>query len=241
MKISGLQKLTLLDYPDHLAAIVFLPGCNFRCPFCQNSPLVLPQSPADSVPSLDENALFHFLNKRAGILDGVCITGGEPTLQADLPDFIKKIRSLGYLVKLDTNGSNPDMLEELLSDGLLDYAAMDIKAGRDNYANVCGLDARSSKETGAMLQRIERSVRLLKDSAADFEFRTTVVRGLHTECDFADISDWLSGCSRYFLQSFRDCPQVLLKQHSFSAFSPEEMAGFLSIVQKKIPQAALRG
>ena len=245
MKILGLQKLTLLDFPGRVAAIVFTGGCNFRCPFCQNSSLVLaPQI----VPEISEEEFRQFLHRRQGLLDGICVTGGEPTLHADLPDFLASIKDAGYLVKLDTNGTNPDMLESLLSDGLLDYIAMDVKAGPGNYARVCGLSALS--ETSAdnlpdtkerLLANVRRSVKLLMGSGIEYEFRTTVVKGLHSARDFEEIASWLAGCRAYFLQAFRDCPEVLLEDHPFSAFSDEEMKDFLKIVQKKIPQAALRG
>ena len=256
MKILGLQKLTLLDFPGHVAAIVFTGGCNFRCPFCQNSSLVL--SP-ETLPFISEAEFEQFLHKRQGILDGICVTGGEPTLHTDLPEFLNQIKSFGYLVKLDTNGTNPDMLQLLLDRKLLDYIAMDIKAGPSNYTHVCGLNYKFDgaidkpeqlsykAETDArskipwLLENVYRSVNILKSSDIDYEFRTTVVNGLHSEQDFKEIASWLSGCPRYFLQSFRDCPEVLQQGHSFSSFSKEEMLHFLEIVQKEIPQAALRG
>lgn len=249
MKLSGLQKLTLLDYPGHLAAIVFLPGCNFRCPFCQNSSLVLTP---ESAPTLSQEEFQRFLKKRSGILDGICVTGGEPTLHADLPDLFRMIHEAGYLAKLDTNGTNPDMLELLLHEKLIDYVAMDIKAGRSNYRRVCGLPVPNQSEipescsftaihSDLLLTKVNRSVELLKNSDIEYEFRTTVVNGLHTADDFEDIADWISNCKAYYLQSFRDCPEVLQQEHTFSAFSESEMYHFLHIVQKKIPAAALRG
>ena len=144
MKILGLQKLTLLDYPGHIGAIVFLGGCNFRCPFCQNSSLV--QRPAE-LPIVTEEEFFSFLKKRSGILEGVCVTGGEPTLSPELPDFLSSIKSAGYLVKLDTNGTNPDMLGSLIAEKTVDYVAMDIKAGRANYGHVCGIKNPSNAES----------------------------------------------------------------------------------------------
>lgn len=233
MHISGLQKLTLLDFPGHLAAIVFLPGCNFRCPFCQNRSLVLPESDSPAI-SIDE--FQRFLKKRSGILEGICITGGEPTLWNELPDFLSMIRQEGYLTKLDTNGTNPDMLRFLLSENLLDYAAMDIKAGRNNYFNVSGIAADSP-----LLDRVAQSVSLLLNSKINYEFRTTVVGGLHTEEDFFDIAQWIRGCKHYYLQSFRDCDEILLNNHPFYSFSDTEMQHFLNIIQKEIPQACLRG
>lgn len=258
MKISGLQKLTLLDYPGRVAAIVFLGGCNFRCPFCQNSSLVLTPGQLPEIPAQE---FRQFLRKRSGLLDGVCVTGGEPTLHQDLPELFSLIKSEGYLAKLDTNGTNPDMLEDLIRQGLVDYVAMDIKAGRKNYARVCGLsrpavsipsclkrssDATCSANDGPdgflpLFKNICRSVDILKTSSLEYEFRTTVVKGLHNEEDFEDIASWLSGCQNYYLQSFRDCEEVLQKDHAFSDFSREEMERFLEIVQKEIPQASLRG
>lgn len=233
MYISGLQKLTLLDYPGHLAAIVFLGGCNFRCPFCQNSSLVLP---TEEVPSIAAEEFRAFLRKRAGILEGICITGGEPTLYKELPELISMIHQEGYLVKLDTNGTNPELLASLLHNNMLDYVAMDIKAGRPNYPNVSGLSPNTD-----LLAKVEASVQLLLHSEIDYEFRTTVVGGLHTEEDFLDIAQWIRGCCHYYLQSFRDCDEILQKDHSFFPFSEEQMLHFLEIVQKEIPQASLRG
>ena len=238
MKISGLQKLTLLDYPGHLAAVVFLPGCNLRCPFCQNSSLVLEP---ETAPAITEEELMHFLKKRSGILEGVCVTGGEPTLHPELPDLLAYIHDAGYLAKLDTNGTDPGLLQSLIQDGLVDYVAMDIKAGKSNYRRVCGLTANVPEMSDPLLKKIDRSIEILKTGAIDYEFRTTVVQGLHTEQDFTEIRDWLSGSQAYFLQSFRDCPEVLMENHPFTAFSEEQMKHFLEIVQETIPTAALRG
>lgn len=233
MLISGLQKLTLLDFPGHLAAIVFLDGCNFRCPFCQNRSLVLP---SEELPSIDMDEFQRFLKKRSGILEGICVTGGEPTLHKELPEFLRMIRQAGYLVKLDTNGTNPEMLQSLMAEGLLDYVAMDIKAGRKNYARVAGISSDSQ-----LLKNVEQSVSLLLESDLDYEFRTTVVGGLHSSEDFPDIARWIKGCPHYYLQAFRDCDEILMENHPFFTFSEEEMKQFLAIVQKEIPQADLRG
>lgn len=250
MNILGLQKLTLLDYPEHLAAILFLGSCNFRCPFCQNSSLVLEP---ETLPVISREDFLSFLKKRAGILDGIVVTGGEPTLHADLPDLLRDIHNAGYLVKLDTNGTNPAMLQSVIDDGLVDYVAMDIKAGRRNYRRVCGLEKlhilnsdlrQVPGEPDTLMKKVENSIQILKNSSLPYEFRTTVVRGLHTTADFEDIASWLSPLSdqaHYYLQSFRDCPEVLQSDHSFSEFSAAEMQEFLQIVQKKIPQASLRG
>ncbi len=248
MKICGLQKLTLLDYPGRVAAIVFLDGCNLRCPFCQNRSLVL--SPGQ-LPEITKEEFQAFLRRRAGLLDGICVTGGEPTLHRELAELFSLIKAEGYLAKLDTNGTNPAMLEDLTKRGLVDYVAMDIKAGPDNYPRVCGLEedgfgSASSGPAGSggnprLLENVFRSVELLKSSSVEYEFRTTAVKGLHTERDFEAIADWLSGCQNYYLQSFRDCEEVLQENHAFSDFPAAEMKGFLEILQKKIPRASLRG
>lgn len=235
MKILGLQKLTLLDYPGYVAAIVFLGGCNLRCPFCQNSSLVLTP---DELPQIDREEFLRFLKRRAGILEGICVTGGEPTLHKELPDLLKDIRNAGYLTKLDTNGTNPDMLEALLRDNMLDYVAMDIKAGSGHYAKVCGL---SEERAADHLEKIKHSVELLKGCAIPYEFRTTAVKGLHDDSDFLEIRNMICGCQNYYIQNFRDCPEVLQANHPFSPFSPAEMQHFLEIVWTDIPKAELRG
>ncbi len=236
MHIYGLQKLTLLDYPEHLAALCFLGGCNFRCPFCQNGVLVL--SP-ESEPHLKPEELLSFLKKRRGILDGICISGGEPTLHADLPELIRSVKELGYLVKLDTNGTNPDMLSFLLDEGLLDYIAMDIKSSPTGYPLAVGCPS-------LPMDRIQSSIDLLMQRSPDYEFRTTAVKGIHTCSDFAEIGRWIAGCKRYFIQSYRESPaavgELLGKDMTaFGSFSPEECREFLEIVQKTIPHACLRG
>lgn len=235
MNILGLQKLTLLDYPGRLAAIIFLGGCNFRCPFCQNSSLVLTPH---TLPVISPEEFSNFLKKRSGMLDGICVTGGEPTLHADLPDLFRQIHDAGFLTKLDTNGTNPNMLQYLIEEKLVDYVAMDIKAGRDNYKKVCGLGKTSDNYP---LIHIQESADLLMHSSIEYEFRTTLVKGLHTADDISDISDWITGCRAWYLQSFRDCPEILLEKHTFSAFSNEEMKQLLFLAQKKIPSAELRG
>jgi pyruvate formate lyase activating enzyme len=208
---------------------------------------------SQEISEISHQDLFAFLKKRRGILDGVCISGGEPTLHRDLPNLIREIRALGYLVKLDTNGTNPRMLSELLKEGLLDYVAMDIKAGHSNYAAVAGLgyvhcaagaESNAIAESGrshSLLDAVNQSVSLLMNSSIDYEFRMTVVQGLHTEQDFYEIADWIGGCRRYFLQSFRDCDSILQPNHSFSAFSEDKMHHFLKIAQSTIPAAAIRG
>jgi len=229
MKLMGLQKLTLLDFPGKMACTVFTGGCNFRCPFCHNASLVLRPSEGAELP---EAEFFAFLRKRTGLLDGVCVTGGEPLLNPELPEFLAKIRELGYLVKLDTNGSFPDRLGEILSAGLADYVAMDVKAGRANYCAAAGCP---ELET----ERISRSIRLLMGGQTGYEFRTTVVKGLHTRADFTDLAAWLAGAERYFLQGFVDSGDLI--GTGYAAFSPAEMRDFLSTVQRTVPNAELRG
>ena len=189
MKIGGLRQLSLLDFPGRVACTVFLSGCNLRCPYCHNPSLVLP---SDEPEALSQQALLAFLDTRRGKLDGVCISGGEPTLHKELPQLLRCIRERGFLTKLDTNGTNPDMLEALAQEGLLDYAAMDIKNSPDRYAETCGgVD---------LLGPVKRSAALLMAGAVDYEFRTTVCAPLHTPEEMAGIGRWLKGAKRYFLQ-----------------------------------------
>ncbi len=228
MKICGLQKTTLLDFPGHVAATVFLDRCNFRCPFCHNSGLL--DGEAEALFSQEE--VLDFFKKRKGILEGVCITGGEPTLAADLEPFIREIRRLGYLVKLDTNGYRPEVLKNLVLSGLLDYVAMDIKAGRDNYSKAAGKE-------GLKIENIEESVSFLMSGRVPYEFRTTAVKGIHDLGDFSDIGRWLAGSSPYYLQNFEDSGQVLCP--GFRSFSREELEEFLYVLRPFLPDAVLRG
>ena len=195
MKIAGLQKTTLIDYPGKIAATVFLSGCNFFCPWCYSPELVLLDK-IKKQPGISEKEFFAFLKEKIGLLDGLVICGGEPTLNKDLPDFIKKIKKLGFLVKLDTNGSNPEMLKNLIAKNLLDYVAMDIKASLNKY-QVSGIKYRA-------LDNIKKSVKILKEGKVDYEFRTTVVPTIHTQRDILEIAKWIGGKNvKYFLQSFR--------------------------------------
>lgn len=228
MKICGLQKTTLLDFPGHVAATVFLDRCNFRCPFCHNSGLL--DGEAEALFSQEE--VLDFFKKRKGILEGVCITGGEPTLAADLEPFIREIRRLGYLVKLDTNGYRPEVLKNLVLSGLLDYVAMDIKAGRDNYSKAAGKE-------GLKIENIEESVSFLMSGRVPYEFRTTAVKGIHDLGDFSDIGRWLAGSSPYYLQNFEDSGQVLCP--GFRSFSRKELEEFLDVLRPFLPDVVLRG
>jgi len=229
MRIAGLQKMTLLDYPGKVACTVFLPGCNFRCPFCHNGGLVEGEIPE----IMEDEELLQFLRKRKGLLDGVCITGGEPTMQPGLPALMAGIKELGYLVKLDTNGYRPEILKGLLDEGLLDYVAMDIKASGINYGRACGLSQPD-------ITKIEESVEILKKCEIPYEFRTTVVKGIHDAQEFETIGKWLSGCRVYYLQAFRDSGAIL-GLHNYESFSKEEMEQMADLAGKYIDKVILRG
>ena len=227
MKISGLQKLTLLDYPGKLAATVFLCGCNFRCPFCHNASLVV--NPKEA--SISEEELFDFLESRKGRLQAVCVSGGEPTLYRELPSFINRIKEMGFLVKLDTNGYRPSVLRSLVSENLLDYVAMDIKNSKESYAKTVDVP-------GFDILPIIESVDYLLSGKVDYEFRTTVVRELHTAEDFISIADWISGAQNYFLQSFKDSGDII--GTGFSAYNENEMNNLLKLLKIKVPNAQIR-
>lgn len=227
MDIHGLQKTTLLDYPGRVACTVFLAGCNLRCPFCHNAPLVL-SSPD---PQMTEEAFFAFLKKRQGILDGVCITGGEPTLRPDLPEFIAEIRNLGFLVKLDTNGTAPAMLRMLLENKLVDYVAMDIKNAPNRYPQTCGgVD---------VLDFVTESVALLMENRVDYEFRTTCVHPLHDAQAMEQIGKWLAGAKAYYLQNFVDSGNLV--GTGISGLTSDTMAALRQAVLPYINNTHLRG
>lgn len=229
MKICGLQKTTLLDYPGHVAAAIFLGGCNFRCPFCHNKELL--DGTARALYSEEE--VLWFLKKRASILEGVCITGGEPTLfPEELESLIRKIRVYGYRIKLDTNGCRPLVLKHLFQEELLDYVAMDIKSCRERYSLAAGIPH-------VDISAIEESVRILMDGSVPYEFRTTVVRELHNKQDFVQIGHWLKGCTRYFLQTYTEREHVL--RPGFSSCSAGEMCAFADILRSDISHVELRG
>ena len=225
MVIGGLQKLTLLDFPGRVACTVFLSGCNFRCPFCHNTPLVLGQA------RMDEGEVFDFLEKRRGLLEGVTVTGGEPLCSPDTVDFLRRIKDLGYLVKLDTNGAFPERLREILEAGLADCVAMDIKNSREKYEMTCGVSG--------WLPKVEQSAQILLAGKIPCEFRTTVVDELHEPEDFAAIGRWLTGAKQYYLQGYVDSGDILMP--GLHAASREKMEACLKTVQKFITAAALRG
>ncbi|MBQ7714586.1 MAG: anaerobic ribonucleoside-triphosphate reductase activating protein [Clostridia bacterium] len=228
MKISGLRKLTLLDYPGHTACTVFTSSCNFRCPFCHNASLV----ECRDIEEVPEEEFFAFLAKRHGILDGVAVTGGEPTLQPDLLDFIMRVHADGFKVKLDSNGYQPGILSNVLSSGCVDYVAMDIKSSRENYARAAGLKRID-------LSKIEESIKIIKDSGIEYEFRTTAVKGIHTPTDFLSIGKWLGDVPAYFIQKFTDSGDLL--SDGYGAFSDEEMTSLLAMARIHIKSASLRG
>ena len=228
MLIHGLQKLTLLDDPGHTACTVFLGQCDWRCPFCHNAELLVPDAPA----LMDEAELLAFLKKRQGLLESVVFSGGEPLLHRDLPALMEKVRALGYRLKLDTNGAHPERLREILQAGLADYVAMDIKNSPARYAETCGAAA-------VDLDRISRSVSLLMHEAPDYEFRTTVVAELHDAASFAAIGAWIRGARRYFLQPFTDRETVPFA--GLHAPSRAALEAYLDILRPFVPSAALRG
>ena len=230
MIIKGLQKTTLLDFPGKLACTIFTAGCNFRCPFCHNSSLVVRAGEVDEIPM---ESFLSYISKRKDLLDGVAITGGEPLLNPDIDKLMRKIRAEGLLIKLDTNGAYPDRLEALLDEGLVDYVAMDIKNTKSKYALTAGLDESFD------ISLIERSIDIIMKKAPDYEFRTTVVRELHTVEDLVEISGWITDAKNYFLQKYVDSGDILLE--GFSAYSDGEMLEILDLVRKKMPQTILRG
>lgn len=228
MKINGFQKMTMLDFPDKLACTVFTPGCNWRCPFCHNARLVTHIEAADA---WEEQEIFSYLQKRQGVLEGVCITGGEPLMQPDLPTFLEKIKALGFLVKVDTNGTFPDRLEHLLASGNVDYVAMDIKNAPEKYVQTVGCPVD--------MERINQSITLLKEGGVPFEFRTTVVRELHTMEDLLSIGAWIAGSEPYYLQSFTDSGDLI--GEGYTSPTPEFLHQAADALRPMLPQIQLRG
>ena len=230
MNISGIQKLTLLDYPGKVACTLFTAGCNFRCPFCHNAGLVLPDRLEEA--SITEDEVMSFLKKRAGILDGVAITGGEPLLHTDMPEFLEKIKNLGYKIKLDTNGSNPKLLKEIVNAGLVDRVAMDIKNAPTEYNKTAGCSVD--------MEKIEESKDFLLTGTCDYEFRTTVVKGIHTKESIVAAAKWISGAKEYYLQQFKDSGN-LINPEELTAFDENEMHVLADAVREYVPTAEVRG
>ncbi|MBR0139040.1 MAG: anaerobic ribonucleoside-triphosphate reductase activating protein [Firmicutes bacterium] len=231
MIIKGFQKLTLLDFPGRVAATVFTPGCDFRCPFCHNASLVL-----DLDEALDQDEILAFLKGRLGRLTGVAITGGEPLMQPDIADFMKSLKDMGYAVKLDTNGSFPQKLRAVLDEDLADYVAMDIKNCRGRYAETCGLPESASE---GLLSNIDESIAILRSSGIDYEFRTTVVKELHRIEDIEAMGRWMAGNDAFYLQCFKDSGDIL--KPGLSAHSEEEMRALCDVFKAFVPKASLRG
>lgn len=225
--IGGLQKVTLLDFPGKVACTVFLTGCNLRCPYCHNPDLVLTK---DNGKYISEKEFFEFLLSRKGKLDGVCITGGEPTLYPNLTNLIRRIREMGFLVKLDSNGTAPEILKPLLREKLLDYVAIDIKNAPSQYAETCGAD---------VIEYVEKSVALLKNSNIDYEFRTTVCHPFHSPKCLEEIGRWLRNAKRYYIQPFVDSGNLL--GSGVSVMTKSELETLLNAVKSYIPAAELRG
>ena len=228
MQIYGLQKLTLLDFPERVACTVFLGGCNLRCPFCHNRALVFP----DPQDAMDEAELFRFLEKRVGVLDGVAITGGEPLLTADILPLAERIKSMGFALKIDTNGFFPQRLRELVESNLADYVAMDIKNSAAKYAATCGLSALD-------LSRVEESIDFLLRGSVPYEFRTTVVREFHEAEDFEQIGRRIAGANAYFLQNFEDSGACI--RDGLHAHDPQQLQLVRALLRKYVQNTQIRG
>jgi len=230
MQIGGLQKLTVLDYPGKVAATIFTKGCNLRCPFCHNKDLVVG---LDQTGFIEETDLFTFLEKRQKILDGVCITGGEPLMHPEIGSLIRKIKALGYAVKLDTNGTFPERLSTLIDQDLLDYVAMDIKSSPAHYGEITGCE-------DLPIDQIEQSIQILLQNRVAYEFRTTMIKEYHSLEDFIEIAEWIKGAQAYYLQGFVDSGH-LIGSSTFHAFTTEEAEAIQKTLSLKMPHVALRG
>lgn len=229
MIIRGLNKTTLLDYPGRVACTIFTGGCNLRCQFCHNSSLIVS---TDLESTISEKEIFAFIEKRKNILQGICITGGEPTLNPDLEDFIRKIRAYHLLIKLDTNGLRPDVINNLISNSLIDYIAMDIKGPLDDYRNI-------TQTPNLDISQIQKSIDIIKQSNIDYEFRTTVVSELHNDNSFEEIGRLLKGSRAYFLQPYKESEGVLCP--GLSIPTRDSMEKYLTIARKYIPCSSIRG
>ncbi len=228
MKFYGFQKMTMLDYPGKVACIVFTGGCNLRCPFCHNALLV---TQVDNVV-YDEEEIIEYLNKRKGLLDGICVSGGEPLLQIGLENFLQRVKELGYSIKLDTNGTFPARLKSLVEKGLVDYVAMDIKNCKEKYSLTTGTDSFD-------IAKIEESVNFLLSGKVDYEFRTTIVDGLHETQDIVKIGEWIKGAKKYFLQNFVDSGNLI--GSGLKAVSLDKLKEFEQIAKNSVEKIALRG
>ena len=229
MKILGLEKMSLVDFDGLVSATLFTGGCNFKCGFCHNSPLV---SGYKNLTEIPEEEIFNYLNKRLGVLDGVCVSGGEPTLNKDLPEFIEKIKKIGYKVKLDTNGTNPDMVKQLFNDGLVDYFAMDIKNDKNSYASIIGFDKFDTA-------KIEKTVEFFLSNPVKYEFRTTLVNEFHTKENIINIGEWINGADKYFLQKFKENENCI--KQGFSPVEEQQAKQFVELLTPFVSSVKLRG
>jgi len=223
MQIGGLQKVTLIDYPGKIAATVFLIGCNFRCPWCYSAELVLPEK-IEAQPKIPKKDFFKFLKEKKGLLEGVTVCGGEPCLNKDLPKFCKKIKKMGFFVKLDTNGSNPTLLKKLIDGKLVDYVAMDIKGPKEKYSEFSGVKVN--------IKKIQKSINILKKGEVDCEFRSTIVPSLHTKEDVIEMAKWIKGAKKYYLQNFR--PEKTIDPN-FEKIKPYPQEYLLEIQKAIVP------
>ena len=228
MTINGMQKLTLLDYPGNVACLIFTQGCNFRCPFCHNSGLL---DMNNNCEKIDEKEVFKYLEKRKGLLDGVCISGGEPLLKKDIEYFIRKVKDLGYKVKLDTNGSSPKKLKQLIEEGLIDYVAMDIKNDFLNYDKTAGMCTN--------IDNIKKSIEIIENSNIEYEFRTTIVKQFHDVGKLEKIIQYIGPNARYYIQNYQDCSSVL--QRGLDGFDEEELLNIKNTLGVKYPNLVVRG
>lgn len=241
MRIAGIQKLTLLDFPGRCAATIFMPGCNLKCPFCHNAFLVL--NPNED--PYDQDKILEFLKERLGKLTGLAVTGGEPLMQADIADFLRKVKAIGYDIKLDTNGSFPNRLKALIDEGLVDYVAMDVKNSWASYPKTMGLN----EEQGVLVvSNIQKSMDILKNSNIEFEFRSTIVNPLHSKEDIEEMAKAVGPVPRYFIQCFADSGDILgddckggSQNLRYSAYEKEVLYEFLEIAKQYSPNAQLRG
>ncbi len=229
MNICGFEKFSLVDYDNYVTCTVFTKGCNFVCPFCHNSSLVLKDKFAENIPEED---VFSYLQKRKGMVDAVCVSGGEPTLQPDLKDFIKKVKSMGFRVKLDSNGTKPELLKELIDEKLVDYVAMDIKNSLGKYAQTVGLNTIN-------LNPITKSIELLKNSGIDYEFRTTLIKEYHTQNDIEQIAELIKGAKNYALQKFVDNGECIT--HNLTEVDKETVDSYVEIVKPFVQNVKVRG
>ncbi len=229
MTICGFEKFSMVDYDTLIACTVFTGGCNFRCPFCHNASLVVGNVTEGQI---DESEVVDYLQKRKGLVDAVCITGGEPTLHKDLKDFIRKVKGFGYKIKLDTNGTNPDMLQSLLDEGLLDYVAMDIKNSKQKYPLTIGANSID-------FALIEKSIEMLKSSSIAYEFRTTLIGELHSEDDIIDIANLIKGAKKYFMQKYKDCDGCI--SHGYHEISKDVVENYAKIMREKVSFVGIRG